>query len=71
MQSAKEGVCSVGSNFQASEIKIPSWSVEVVGWGDANDCEVLDIPRGKSSTCLPLPEDVKYVSLRLRIGFKC
>ncbi|XP_034198049.1 uncharacterized protein LOC117613549 [Prunus dulcis] len=60
--SAKEGVCSVGPNFQASEIKIPSWSVQVVGWGDANDCEVLDIPRGKSSTCLPLPEDVKYVS---------
>ncbi|KAH0972906.1 hypothetical protein GBA52_025062 [Prunus armeniaca] len=62
MQSAEEGVCSVGLKFQASEIKIPSWSVQVVGWGDADDCEVLDIPRGKSSTCVPLPEDVKYVS---------
>ncbi|CAB4286274.1 unnamed protein product [Prunus armeniaca] len=58
----QKGVCSVGLKFQASEIKIPSWSVQVVGWGDADDCEVLDIPRGKSSTCLPLPEDVKYVS---------
>ncbi|KAL6284539.1 hypothetical protein ACE6H2_015468 [Prunus campanulata] len=34
-----------------------------IGYVEGDDCEVFDIPRGKSNTCLPLPEDVKYVSL--------
>jgi hypothetical protein len=71
MQAVEDGACSVRPNVEASQIKIPPWTVQVVGWGDEDDCELLDIPRGKSSTCLPLPEDVNYVSFRLRIGFQC
>ncbi|XP_021832903.1 46 kDa FK506-binding nuclear protein-like [Prunus avium] len=62
MRIVEDGVCSIGLKVQASEIKIPPWTVQVVGWGDADDCEVLVIPRGKSNTCLPLSKDVKYVS---------
>lgn len=60
-----DGVTFVALSIQGSVIKIPPWTVQVVQCGDGDDYEVLDIPRGKSNMRLPLPEDVKCVSLRL------
>ncbi|KAI5342191.1 hypothetical protein L3X38_010066 [Prunus dulcis] len=58
-----DGVTSVALSIQGSVIKILPWTVQVVQCGDGDDYEVLDIPRGKSNMCLPLPEDVKCVSI--------
>ncbi|KAI5343683.1 hypothetical protein L3X38_011559 [Prunus dulcis] len=59
----EDGLYFVGPSIQASEIKNPQFTVQVVGlWKMVYDCEVLDMPRGMSSKCLILSGDVKYVS---------
>ncbi|KAM5556874.1 F-box protein CPR1-like [Rosa sericea] len=47
---------------ETSDIKIPAWTTSVVGWGENDESEVVEIPRGQPTPCLPLPEDLKHVS---------
>ncbi|KAM5556876.1 hypothetical protein ABKV19_024320 [Rosa sericea] len=46
----------------SSDIEIPAWTTSVVGWGENDESEVVEIPRGQPTPCLPLPKDLKHVS---------
>ncbi|XP_061999591.1 F-box/kelch-repeat protein At3g06240-like [Rosa rugosa] len=47
---------------ETSDIKIPAWTTSVAGWGKNDESEVVEIPRGQPTPCLPLPKDLKHVS---------
>ncbi|XP_040368976.1 F-box protein CPR1-like [Rosa chinensis] len=47
---------------ETSDIRIPAWTTSVVGWGENDESEVVEIPRGQPTPCLPLPKDLKHVS---------
>nr|WRO64598.1 MYB transcription factor protein [Rosa persica] len=47
---------------EPSDIKIPAWTTSVAGWGKNDESEVVEIPRGQPTPCLPLPKDLKHAS---------
>ncbi|KAL6123205.1 hypothetical protein ACLB2K_075727 [Fragaria x ananassa] len=44
------------------DIKLPAWTTRVAGLGEKNESEVVEIPKGQPTPCLPLPKDLKHVS---------
>lgn len=64
MQNLEGNGDSGSDTVEISGIKIPSRTINVMGWGDNEEFEELEIPRGKSNSCLPLPNNVKYVRFR-------